>query len=602
MTEKAAREIGNMDDYGYSEIVSLVNSLEKNETGLEPYRIAFLRNITIDPMLPYLKLLCFREGMRPEVYMGEYDNVIQEAMDSKSPLYGFQPSLVVVVLRLNGLSRILADDFLGHSPGEIDDERDRVRDYLFQVLTSMRKNIDAPILLNSFEVPPYTDLGILDYQRAGGQGNTIRALNGELREVANRFDNTYIVDVELLQSRIGYGEFVDNRLWHIGRAPYSREALKLLAVEYFKFITAFRGRSRKCLVLDCDNTLWGGIVGEKGIEGIKIGTTYPGSAYREFQEAIIGLFNRGAILALCSKNNFEDVIEVLEEHPEMVLSKEHFVAMKINWNDKVSNLKAIAEDLNIGLDSMVLVDDSEFEAEMVREYLPDVEVIKLPKDPTLYKDILMSSGLFDSLNYSSEDVKRGSMYKAEVKRKEARGGFTNIEEYLGSLGMVINVAFADKLTIPRIAQLTQRTNQFNLTTKRYSEADISGLSNSDDFDILYVSLKDRFGDMGIVGAAILKHENGDSDIDTFLLSCRALGRGVEKVLLKACLDASRKRSARIIAGKYVKTKKSKQVEDFYQRNGFNTIRSGEGESVFSLDINLAQFEVPDYFSDIVSEV
>jgi len=211
------------------------------------------------------------------------------------------------------------------------------------------------------------------------------------------------VDLDLMQSYVGYRNFIDTRYWHIGKAPYSREALMLIAKEYMKFARASLGRNRKCLVIDCDNTLWGGIIGEDGIDGIKLGRTYPGSAYLEFQQSILDLYNRGVILAISSKNNKDDILEVLNNHPDMALNEEHFAIIKADWNDKVSNIKEIAEDLNIGLDSMVFVDDSDFETNMVNEYLPEVKVVTLPKDPTVYRDTLNSYGFFDSLVVSEED-------------------------------------------------------------------------------------------------------------------------------------------------------------------------------------------------------
>ena len=262
------------------------------------------------------------------------------------------------------------------------------------------------------------------------------------------------------------------------------------------------------------------------LAGIKLGQTYPGSIYYEFQKELINFYNRGVILALCSKNNENDVWEVFWNHPAMILKEEHIAASRINWQDKAVNIKQISEELNIGLDSMVFIDDSDFEVEFVRKTLPEVEVIHIPQTKiTENRNMLLSCGLFDTLTYSIEDKNRTAMYKAQAARKNLQVIATDMKSYLKSLEMEIDIDFADEFSIPRIAQLTQKTNQFNLTTKRYSETDIKNLVESDNSDVIYLKLKDKFGDSGIVGVCILKYENKMSLFDTFLLSCRVLGRG-----------------------------------------------------------------------------
>src|SRR5208283_1351889 len=247
-----------------------------------------------------------------------------------------------------------------------------VANYITSVLNEIRKNTNAMILLNNFEIPVFTSLGICDYQDRNGQVNILRKLNDNLLDIIKNYSGSYIVDMDLLKSTIGYLHFNDNRYWHIGKAPLTVEASKLIAKEYMKFIRALKGTGKKCLVLDCDNTLWGGIIGEDGMHKIEIGNTYPGSAYREFQQAILNLYNRGVMLSICSKNNERDVLDVIESHPDMVLRREHFVSINVNWNDKVKNLMEIATELNIGLASLVFIDDSDFEIECIRKMLPEI--------------------------------------------------------------------------------------------------------------------------------------------------------------------------------------------------------------------------------------
>ncbi len=590
----------DIDKLKFSEIVKLVESLDAKEGDRIPLKIAFLRNITIDPMVPYLKFLCYQENSRAGIYMGDYNNVMQDVMDPRSVLYRHSPDVIVICLKMEMLAEKLVTCFSNMSLAEINKESGRVVGFVDKVLSEIRKNSKAVILLHNFEIPVYPSFGVLDYQDRFKQVNTFRKINSDLLDVIDKYDSTYILDVNLLQSTLGYLNFIDSRYWHIGKAPYTREACKVIVKEYIKFIRALKGKNKKCLVLDCDNTLWGGIIGEDGINKIEIGRIYPGSAYQEFQKAILNLYNRGIMLAMCSKNNESDVLEVLEEHPDMILRKEHFVSMKINWDNKVVSLKEMAHELNIGLDSLVLVDDSDFEINLVKKMLPEVRTIKLPKDPSLYTDLLNSSGLFDTLAFSEEDRRRNEMYRAEMRRRETKTKFqtTNLEDYYKYLEMEISINSADEFSIPRIAQLTQRTNQFNLTTKRYSESEIKELSESKDADICYLHLKDRFGDSGIVGVAILKYSGKEAHIDTFLLSCRVIGRGIEDVLLKACINAAIKRGCEKIIGFYAPTKKSSQVEGFYRNHLFPRIGKSKNRAKYSFSLKEAYPDFPGYFESI----
>jgi FkbH-like protein len=428
-------------------------------------------------------------------------------------------------------------------------------------------------------------------------------MNDFLLSKLNATPNSYFVDLNLCLSRIGAQNFYDLRYWHIGRAPYRREALREIAFEDFKFIRPLKGKNKKCLVVDCDNSLWGGIIGEDGLSGIKLGKTYPGSSYYELQQEIVNLNNRGIIIAICSKNNEPDVWEVFQKHPDMVLSKEHIATSQINWEDKATNLCKIADDLNIGLESIVFMDDSEFEINLIRKMLPEVETLHLPKDKAVqYRDILASCGLFDTLTVSEEDKKRGAMYNAEEKRKKLQREITDLESYYKSLEMVVEIRRADDYSIPRIAQLTQKTNQFNCTTRRYSEADISELARSENADVISLRLKDRFGDSGTVGVCILRYASGQATIDTLLLSCRVLGRGVDEALLVQSLKLAKSRGNRVAIGEYFETKKNHQVKNFYAEHGFKKVVETDEVSRFSIALDSFCRKEPDFFKLIDSDI
>ena len=338
--------------------------------------------------------------------------------------------------------------------------------------------------------------------------------------------------------------------------------------------------------MDCDNTLWGGIIGEDGLSGIALGSTYPGSAFLEFQKEILSLHSRGVILAICSKNNISDVEEVFRDHPAMILKMEHITSWEVNWDNKATNIMRIAKKVNIGLDSILFLDDSRFETELVKEKLPDVQTILLPKDkPFEYRWILSALGVFDNPVATNEDKLRTKFYSQDKLRKEELPDNMDLDGYCLSLETELTIGIVTEKTLPRISQQTQKTNQFNLTTYRYSEADISDLVSKPASDIYWISAKDKFGDMGIIGTCILRYKGRSAHIDTFLLSCRALGRKIEDKFLEEICYLANKKGMKTVVGKYIPTKKNQQVKTFYERNGF--IKNKEvAENIFSYEFQL----------------
>ncbi len=564
-----------------------------------PVRIAMIQNITMDIAALYLKYYCYKDNLIPSIFTGDYDQVMPLVMQEDSSLFQFQPEVIVAAIKLELLSDRLCSQFLSLSPSEIEAEEQFVLDYFNTLLEQIRRHSDAVVLFHNFERPAFPALGVLETQSSGGQLASLQRLNQGLAELAGQHQSTYVVDVDRLQIALGRGNLIDDRYWHMARAPYCREGAKALAWEYMKFVRNLKGKGRKCLVLDCDNTLWGGIVGEDGLEGIRLGHTYPGSAFRDFQKAILNLHHRGVLLTLCSKNNEKDALEVLEKHPDMILRPEHIVAHRINWQDKASNIAEIAGELNLGLDSFVFLDDNEFEINLVSQQLPMVTSVKLPDDPSRYRLLLESCGLFDSLAYSEEDRKRSHLYKAQVQRKAAQTKFdgARLDDYYRYLEMKVVLKKADTFSIPRVAQLTQRTNQFNLTTRRYSEEEINEMASSEDKDVVCLQLEDRFGESGIVGVAILNYQNGDCVVNNLLLSCRVIGRGVEDVLLKEVEHLARNSGCQRLIGHYRPTPKNAQVSDFYPKRGFEQVNRSENSGSYQFELS-GTLNVPDYFSVI----
>lgn len=593
-----------MNELSYADLQAVLN--EADLTGLPPLNISILRNVILEPITPYLQYLAYQVNLGGQIKFGAYDNIFQESVGGQKELLNAKTDCVLIFTMLEQLSWDLARNFPALSAEQVQTEVQRVEAYLSAVLVGIREQTPGMILWHGFMTPLHPAWGIWDSQSPQGQRATVAALNQFLQQHLKQQPQAYFVDLDACVGRLGEQNFYDARYWHIGRAPFTRAALAEIAQEDFKFIRALKGKNKKCLILDCDNVLWGGVVGEEGLAGIKLGKTYPGSAYYEFQQEILNLYQRGVIVGLCSKNNAAEVWEVFQQHPDMVLREKHIATAQINWQDKVSNLRQIATDLNIGLDSIVFVDDSEFEVNLVRELLPEVEVIQLPQGKAVtYRDRLASCGLFDTLTLSTEDKNRGAMYKAEVERKKLQAQTIDLLTYYRSLEMKVEIRFADAFAIPRLAQLTQKTNQFNLTTKRYSEADLVGFVAAAKTDVIYLRLYDRFGDSGIVGLCILRYEAQQAIFDTFLLSCRVLGRGVENVLLSQALKLATQRGCEVAVGAYYATSKNGQVEHFYAEQGFATQSvpsSGPTESVFHYRLGTRLPPAPQFIKEIVSEI
>lgn len=542
----------------YTKVANVLSRAITNDSGLATLRLAVLRNFTLEPLIPVLKGELAFAGFHPQIYLGEYDTIAQDVLDANSAFYAFKPELVFLVQWLEIMAPDFVTRFVALPESCINEEIERILTRTRLFIGAIRESIKAPIIINNFALPAFPALGILDAQPGVHQMQAFLRLNLKMCELTREFSDVYVLDIMGLMARLGSRQGIDERFWQLGRAPISHNTLVPLGREYGKFVRALFGRARKCLVLDCDNVLWNGVVGEEGIKNI----------HSSFQIEVLNLHDRGVILALCSKNNEADVLEVLKEHPEMVLREKNFSVRQINWDDKVTNLVRISEELNIGIDSLVFVDDSPFECNLVRKHLPQVAVVCLSGDPSLFGTKLQEQGYFDTLTVSPEDKRRNQMYRKEAQRKSLIASAGSIESYLTGLNMVMEIGLADELTIPRIAQLTQKTNQFNLTTHRYTEADIHELIAIKNVQVLYLKLTDNVSDMGLVGTAIIRYEKEHATIDTFLLSCRVLGRGIEVAFMKNILNMAKSHGCQYILGEYKATAKNIQVSGFYDRSGF----------------------------------
>ena len=334
------------------------------------------------------------------------------------------------------------------------------------------------------------------------------------------------------------------------------------------YVKPFCGKNKKCIVLDLDNTLWGGIIGEDGFDGIELGHTSNGKAFVDFQKQLLSLWNQGIILALNSKNNYDDAIKVIKEHPDMILREKNFASIQINWNDKAQNLKQIADEINIDLNSIVFFDDDKINQERIKQEFPEVLTIELSKDPSQYSLILKDLNDFNVLQKTDEDRKRGQMYAQQRERHELKQSISSLDEFLKQLDIEVKIKKSDEFLIPRISQLTLKTNQFNLTTRRYQEEEIRNFSSDENFEVGCAQVIDKFGDNGVTGVYIVKKDEKSWIIDTFLLSCRIMGRGIEDAILSQILKSAKENGVEEIKAEFIPTQKNKPSENFLSDYGF----------------------------------
>ena len=421
--------------------------------------------------------------------------------------------------------------------------------------------------------------------------------------------NTALVDAEQIHANVKLfdireficqypeSEVMDWKFWFISQMGMNPRLSKPFAEWFAHKLDEIALKRKKCIVLDLDNTLWGGVLGEDGIEGIKLGGDYPGKAFHYFQEALLELSKSGVILTVCSKNNEVDVLEAWEKNPFMVLKKENFATWRINWTDKATNIRDLAEELNIGLDSFVFLDDNPTERELIRQMLPMIEVPDFPIQPyelpLFFKEIVEK--YFRVYSVTSEDKKKTEQYKANAQRAQAQRSFVDMDSFLESLDLRLTIEAANEFNIPRIAQMTQKTNQFNLTTKRYSDTDLRSFVEAG-WKIWCIGVADKYGDNGITGCIMV---NGDT-IDTFLLSCRILGKGIESAFLKTVLSLLKEQGVKSIWAHYIPTAKNAQVKDFYDKAGFPcVINEADGKKSYVLDLTDADLVVKNYYHIIM---
>jgi len=538
------------------------NSYEKE------IKIAILGSFTLNGLSEVLQVKCRDSKIKSISYVGEYNQYAQEILNPKSNLYQFKPDIVFLLLDVR---TILGDVYFSPYRSSVSERKEIVKDKILELenlITIFKQNSNSKLIISNFNIPVYSPYGIYENKTEYGFKKMILELNNYLENLIKNENSIFLYDFDNFLRKFGEQNVFNYKQYFFGDVKISIGFIPHLGHELMGYVKPILGLSRKCIVVDLDNTLWGGIIGEDGFDGIKLGPYTQGKPFLELQKILLALNNRGIILAINSKNNSEDALNVIKTHPYMLIKEENFASKRINWNDKVSNMQEIANELNIGLDSIVFIDDDPINRELMKDSLPQILTVDLPRDPSEYGSYIMNLNDFNLLQITEDDIKRNKMYFQEKQRKEFKKNMPNLENFLKKMNIEVLIKNADNFTIPRISQLTLKTNQFNLTTKRYQEEDIQKMVNDKKFQIECAQVSDKFGDNGITGVFIINKNDNEWIIDSFLLSCRVMGRGIEEGILAHILEQAKKQSVSKVKGQYIPTKKNLPCENFYQNYGF----------------------------------
>jgi FkbH-like protein len=545
---------------------------------LDKLRLAMVGGYSLYPLRELVEHVSDVEALPCELWVGDFDNYIAEIMDEDGDLYRFGPQVVL----------LMPSEHRCRYTGQLSDPREaqqaeagRVTNSLLELARRLHEKSRCEVIMTNFMLPARHDLGAYRSRTLGSDWSFRKWVNLELGLNAPPY--VHICDMEFLSHRLGGIQARDERAWFESKQPCAPALLPALAREIVNLTQNLRRAPKKVLVLDLDNTLWGGVIADDGLEGIEIGDTSPrGEAFKAFQRYIVTLKQRGILLAVCSKNNHATAVEAVDQHPEMVLRLKDFVSFKANWEPKSENLRQIAAELNLGLDSLVFVDDNAAEIEIVRQFTPEVATILLGTDPSEYAAQLQDCRFFEPRSITAEDAERTMQYHSEAQRKTLLASITDIDSYLASLEMEAAIREFLPVDLPRIAQLINKSNQFNLTTRRRTEGDLVALTNEPDNVCFSLRLRDRFGDHGLVSVVIAQKAGSVMKIDTWLMSCRVLKRQVEDEILTELVRLARMKGCERLEGTYLPTAKNEMVRDFYSRMGFTLISECEASRKFEL--------------------
>jgi len=568
-----------------SELRALTRQLRALDEPTVPLRAAVLHTYTTELLQPYWQFEARLQGFELDLYEAPYGVLLQEAQ-AGSGLAQADPHLVYAFLRWEDLDPRLSRPVSGLTDAEQDDLVRAAVALLETLAGNLRSVCGATLVFTLLPRMWGPELGLFSPMSSQSDAALRQRIKVDAARALGAVPPALLMDLDEVISDIGRAGFFDPRLWESSRFPFSVAGAQATVRRLIACAAVQLMPRAKCIVLDADNTLWGGIVGEDGPTGIALGPDYPGSVYLSFQRRLLELQQRGFLLALCSKNNPQDVAEVLTNHPHQVLRDEHFAATRVNWEPKPDNLRALARELNLGLESFVFIDDSAHECLAVRQQLPQVEVVQVPSDPLELPYCLDAVARLEIISRTDEDQVRTQMYQQERQRQQTAQSYRSVEEYLASLNMVMRIGLDQPQHVPRIAQLTQKTNQFNLTTARYTEAEILSFMRDPDCLVAHFSLSDVFGDSGLVGVAIVRGVGGpDAVWDTLLMSCRVIGRRAEHAFVHHILGELAERGAERVRANYRPTAKNEMVREFWSSVGFSAAEpAAPDEQWYTIDL------------------
>lgn len=546
-------------------------------------RIAVLCGSTVDDIKNILELFLLDAGIRPRFYQSEYNKFYEDAVFGNAELDEFQPDIIIV---FTSMVNIIERPALGDGYDEVKEKLRMEMGRFTRIWEELTKRFPAAVIIqNNMDLSYETGLGSLDAAEHYGLTRFIESLNRDFADYAVSHENFFLHDLHGLAARIGLLKWHDRFQYYAYKLAMSYDVIPEVSLGLAKIIKGLLGKNKKCLVLDLDNTLWGGIIGDDGMEHIEIGHETPtAEAYTAFQEYVLKLKERGVILAVCSKNE-EDIAKSGFNHPDSVLHVEDFVSFHANWKPKNINLRIIAEEINIGTDSLVFIDDNPAERQLVRDTMPEVAVPEVdPVDVFSYIRAIEGAGFFEPVTISEDDRKRNESYRENIQRRSLEESMKTYDDFLQSLEMEAEIDGFRSVYYDRIAQLTNKSNQFNLTTRRYTRADIEQMANDQHYITLYGRLRDKFGDNGLISVVIGEKIDDSLHIRLWLMSCRVLKRGMEQMMLDALAARAAADGCKELIGYYYKTAKNKMVSDLYAVFGFEKIMQSGDDTVWRLDL------------------
>ncbi len=538
------------------------------------YEVTVLSNIIVSQFNEILEYTLRVKTIPAIVKSGDYDNIVQDSLKYKDS------NLVIIFWELCNIIDGLQFKIELYDDQQIDAIVKKTKSEIDLVFKNLQNT--SLVLFNKFSSIQFSSSNINETK--------LEKLSVQLNQYLadNMSENVKLIELEKVIANVGINSSLDLRYYYSSKALYTIDFFKAYAEHTKPYIMSANGKTKKAIIFDCDNTLWKGVLGEEGFDGIEMSSsTRDGAIYSEIQSIALALNKQGILIGLCSKNNPADVDEVIESHPDMQLRDEHITIKKVNWSDKVTNLREIAGELNIGVDSLVFVDDSPFEVNFIKEQIPEITVLQVPHRLYDYTKMLReTSGLFYNLSYTEEDKQKTEMYQQQVQRETVKKEYTDIEGYLSSMGLKLTIFEDDNSIISRMSQMSQKTNQFNLTTQRYTEGDIKSFIAKSDAKVFAFAISDKFGDSGVTGLCIINIDGNSkiADIDTLLMSCRVIGRNIEYAFMNYLTNYIKDCGINIVRAKYIQTQKNEQVKDFFDKCSFLLNDSGETEKNYVLNI------------------